>query len=179
MSNEEFEIGGVYQDSKKNRAIFINYVNTTIYKIGETISDNEEENNCEKATFNFELSVIQKGAFFYEIFGLETLTKSLKEMVSKKVNYQFKIKSNFPYTQKIDQVELPIDLIEGLRNKALKVVKDDILEFTGHTDVPPSYRIDSRDLSRNISYYSQYLNLYLHGGTPVTPFDVRKLLLFS
>jgi hypothetical protein len=173
MSKLELEIGGVYQAEDKGQGIFIGYVNTTLL---EVVQNEDDERN----KFSFKQEPIENAMLFYEIFKFETIEKSLKDISSTKdMTLQYKILSSHPYIQKVKMVELPQGIIEKLRSKTSKSIKDSILEFTGHTDKDFYQRIDADDLCEQISFYSQFINLYSIGGPPVTPFDVRKLLLFS
>lgn len=174
----DLEVGGVYQDRKKNRAIFIGYVNTTGFK-EEKKPDYYDRAN-KKPTFNYETTTIKKGLLFYEIYNFETVEKSVKEMTTKDSDYQYKIVKSHSYIEKVGQVQLTDGLIERLRSKALKQVKDHILEFTGHKDPKKNVqRIDDWYLTETIAYHSKHLNLHPYGSQPVEIFDVKKYLLFS
>ncbi len=173
MSKLELEIGGVYQADDKGQGIFIDYVNTTLF---EAIHNEDDERN----TFSFKHEPLEKATLFYEIFKFETIEKSLKDISSSKdMTLQYKIMTNHPYITKVNRVELPQGIIEKLRSKTSKLIKGSILEFTGHTDKDFYQRINADDLCEQISFYSKFINMYPSAGPSVTPFDVRKLLLFS
>ncbi len=171
MSNLELEVGGVYQAEDKGQGIFIGYVNTTIFE-----STNK---SASKSDFVFTHKPIENGMLFYEIFKFETIEKSMKDMIEKNNHLQYKVLIEHPYIEKVSQVKLPSGLIEGLRSKGLKVVKNNILEFTGHIEKNDYVYMDSWDLAEQIVHDSEFLNIYSTDSAPVVPFDVRKFLLFS
>lgn len=178
VGKKDLEVGGVYRDRKKNTAIFVGYVNTTVFKKEEFPTWSER--SYKKPTFNFPRSEIKKAMLFYEVYDFEGLDKSVKQMKSKDSDYQFKIKKSHTYIEKIKNVTIPDDLIPYLRNKATKVIKNMILEYTGHKQPKQGYAAaDGWTLSEYISYHSEHLNLYPFGGEPVDLFDVKKFLLFS
>lgn len=171
MNDLELEPGGVYQDAGVGQSIFIGYVNTTIF---------EKDKDNEKSEFIFKHKTLENAMLFYQIFNYETVEKSLKDMLREKCQFQYRIVTKHWYTTKINKVELPTQLIETLRSKALKDVKKEILEFTGHGQLKDlGMTMDSYDLAEQIELNSKFLNIYPVGGMAVTPFDVRKFLLFS
>ena len=174
----DLEIGGVYQDRKKNKAIFVGYVNTVVFK---SKSDKPSyQHYDEKVTFDFIHNPIKKAMLFYETFSLETLETSLQEMKSIGRDHYYKIKKSHTYIEKVGNVKIPDDIVEFLRNKAAKEAKEKILEYTGHKELQKDYqRIDGYYLEEYIAYVSDHLNLYPYNGKEVEPFDVKKLLLFS
>lgn len=179
IGKKELEVGGVYRDRKKNMAIFIGYVNTTIFK-EEKRPTSWAEREKAKATFNFEQTPIKKGMLFYNVYDFEGLEKSVKQMKSKDSNYQFDIKRSHTFIEKVKDITIPNDIIAYLRNKSLKAVKESILEYTGHKQPKQGYaKIDEWTLSQTISYDSKWLNLYPYEDEAVNPFDVKKFLLFS
>lgn len=177
LSKTDLEIGGVYQDKKKNTAIFIGYINTTVFK--EEPNTNNW-NNRTKPTFNYEQTPIKKAMLFYKVYDFDGIEKSVKEMKTKDSTYQFEIKRSHTFIEKIKTVELPDDIVASLREKAVKDVKGYLLEFTGHKEPRKGYaKLDDWTLSRNIAYHSDHINMYVYGGKPVELFDVKKYLLFS
>jgi hypothetical protein len=178
VGKSDLEVGGIYQDRKKNKAIFIGYVNTVGYK-GEK-APSYYDRDKQKPTFAYETTSIKKGMLFYEIYGFETISKSVKEMTTKDSNYQYKIVKSHSYIEKVDQCQLPNNLIEGLRSKALKQTKNYILEFTGHKDPQKNVqRVTDWYLTETIAHHSKHLNLCPYDGQQVELFDVKKYLLFS
>lgn len=176
IEKKDFEVGGVYRDKKKRTAIFIGYVNTIKYKDEACLKINVVEN----AKFIYEQTVIKKGMLFYEVYDFEGIDKAVKEITTKDNYHQFKLKKSHTYIEKIKNVDLPNDIINKLRNKAVSEIKNSILEYTGYKNPKHNYsKINDFGLSSNISYTSEYLNMYPYDGTPIEPFDVKKFLIFS
>jgi hypothetical protein len=178
VGKADLEVGGVYQDRKKNKAIFVGYVNTVVFK---SLSDKPSyQRRGEKVTFDFKQTTIKKAMLFYELYDFEKMEKNIKEMKKSERDYSYKIKKSHTYIEKTDQVKIPDDIIEYLRNKAVKEAKEKVLEYTGHRNPKDNYqRIDGPYLEEHIAYASDHLNLYPYNGKEVEPFDVKKLLLFS
>ena len=171
------EIGGVYQDRKKNKAIFVGYVNTVKYKTENPIPYYQRQGT---ADFKYKQTVVKKAMLFYSVHDFDKLEKNIKEMKDKERNYSYSIKKSHTYIEKVGQVKIPDGIIEYLRNKALKEAKDKILEYTGHKAPEKNYaRITAAYLENHIEYHSDHLNLHDFSDKVVEPFDVKKYLLFS
>jgi hypothetical protein len=178
VGKKDLEIGGVYQDRKKNKAIFVGYVNTVVFK---SLSDKPSyQRRGEKVTFEYKQNPIKKAMLFYDVYDFEKMEKNIKDMKKSERDYSYKIKKSHTYIEKVDQVKIPDDIIEYLRNKATKEAKEKILEYTGHKAPKDNYqRIDGPYLEEHIAYSSDHLNMYPYGGKEVDPFEVKKFLLFS
>lgn len=174
----DLEIGGVYQDKRKNKAVFIGYVNTTVLLLKD---DKQPFFNRKFTNFDFKLKPIKKGMLFYEIPYYYSFKKSIDSIKKyEDSEHNFKIKRSHTYIEKVDQVEIPDDLVFLLRQTCLDKIKNNILEYTGHKDPKNNYtRIDNYLLENNIEYYSEYLNLYPFDGKKVEVFDIKKYLIFS
>lgn len=179
VGKKDLEVGGVYQDRKKNKVVFVGYVNTTVYKKEDKRSKWERERAGVKADFVFKKSVKKKAMLFYDIYAHEKIAESIKKMTGEDRNYCYKIKTSHNFIEKIDQVDLKEDIVEKLRNKARTEIKNLVLEYTGHKAPKPNYqRIDAYSLEETIEYRSDRLNLYKFPET-VDEFDVKTLILFS
>lgn len=174
----DLEIGGVYQDRKKNRAVFVGYINTVLLKATEKTPDYYAKKD-QKAKFDFKATKVKKSMLFYELASYEKQAESLQKMKVDR-SYYYKIKKSHTYIEKVDQVTIPDGIVEHLRNNANKEAKDYVLEYTEHKNPRKNVqRIDSWYLQEHIEYNASYINMYPTDGTAVEPFDVKKLLLFS
>lgn len=160
----KLEVGGIYQTRKKEKSIFIGYVNTTIFETTKKSWD-------EKANFKFKKIPIKKAMLFYDLFNSDF-------SVDLSAPSQFKIKKTHSFIEKLDQVLVPDNIVEMLRAKALKDVKSLLLAHTGH-DNPDDLIISERVLEEWIARQSDHLNLYAYEAPPVQLFDIKKYLLFT
>lgn len=179
VSKNDLEVGGVYQDRKKNKAIFIGYVNTVAYI---SLSNKQAwQRYGEKPTFDFKESKIKKAMLFYDLYNFEKMEKQIQSLQDQSYQvYRFKIKKSHTYIEKVDQINISVDIIGFIRNSACSKIKDQILEYTGHRHPKINHRrIDGITLEENITSDSMNLNLYPYNGKEVEPFDVKKFLLFS
>lgn len=173
----DLEVGGIYQDRKKNRAIFVGYVNTVTYK---SLDPTPYYNRNGKADFKYKKTVIKKAMLFYEFIGTEKIDKVVKEMKKDNSHFYYKIKKSHTYIEKVDQITIPNNITDYLRDKALKDVKGRILEYTGHKLPEKNYaKITASYLENHIEYVSNHINLYSFGEPEVEPFEIKKFLLFS
>ncbi|CAM6004250.1 unnamed protein product [Sphagnum balticum] len=180
VGKNDLEVGGVYQDRKKNQAIFVGYVNTCTFK-PETAEPNYYDKEKKVCDFKYKKTFIKKGLLFFKVpFHEKKVAAWTKKMFNKDESYWFEIKKSHTYIEKVDQIELPKNMVERLREKALKEIKDDIMEYTGHKvpekNVP---RHNSWSLSSNLCYNSDHINLTRFEDPIPEPFDIKKFLLFS
>lgn len=179
VGKKDLEIGGIYQDRKKNRAIFIGYVNTTLFTSINKKNLTYYEKRNRKATFDFSIKQIKKSLLFYSLYDYTPLEDSLKKMKHSDNTYSYDITKTHTYIEKVGQAVIPNGIIQFLRDKAVKDAKNKVLEYTGHNAPKVGYqKIDDSYLEEHIEYNSRHLNLCPYGET-VEPFDVKKLLLFS
>lgn len=178
IGKDELEIGGVYQTRKKEKSIFLGYVNTIIF----SIKGDEDSDRYSDTVISFDLNhkTIKKAMLFYEVNDFDSLEKNVKDIKLVDSQYRFKIKKSHNFIEKADQVEVPENIVSFLRTRAQKQVKEYILEYTGHKE-PEHFdnRFDSWGLRNQIIYESDHLNLSEYGAPDIVPFDVKKYLLFS
>jgi hypothetical protein len=179
IGKKDLEFGAVYQDRKKNKAVFLGYVNTTTFDVplvpGQSWS--ERSKNVE---FKFKTSFLKKYLLFYTIAAYDGTNKAVKKIMSKDNSYYFNIRKTHNYIEKVGEVIIPKDIVTSLRNRATKEAKEDILEYTGHKAPKNNYQaIDAWNLQQRVAYNSKFLNLYPFEGTVVEPFDIKKFLIFS
>lgn len=178
ISKDRLEIGGVYQTRKKERAIFLGYVNTVIFSVKD--GDTTSRFSDKKISFDLGHKSIRKAMLFYEVDDFILFAENAKQMKNVKNTYRFKIKKSHAYIEKIDQITTPKDIVSFIRSDAQKKIKDVILEYTGHKKVERNYsKVDSFHLRWNLISASDYLNLSEYSSPDVEPFDVKKYLLFS
>lgn len=175
----DLEIGGVYQDRKKNKAIFVGYVNTVVFKEKSGKDRWAKRNSGEKVDFEFKKSAKRKAMLFYHVYDHKGIENSVKKMLSYDNSYHYKIQNSHTYIEKINNVEIPIDVVDKLRNKTRSEMKQDILEYLGKKEPKMGYaKMGDYDLESRLESRSDYLNLFPY-GTDVDEFDVKKFLVFS
>jgi hypothetical protein len=178
VSKGDLEVGGVYQDRKKNKAIFVGYVSTVTYK--STNPEPYYRRTNDKADFKYKQTVAKKAMLFYELSPYTKMEQSIKNMKNKDNEYYYKIKKSHSYIEKTDQVVILDGVVDYLREKAVKEVKSKILEYTGHKAPEKNFaKINAAYLENHIEYLSDHLNLNVYGAAAIEPFDVKKFLLFS
>lgn len=177
IGKNDLEIGGLYQDKRKNKAIFIGYINTVSFK-----SENGKESwkDTPKATFNFTQKVIKKSMLFYEFSSYESIDQNINMMNSDKRNYYFKIKRTHNYIEKIKQVDISTDIVQRLKNNYIENAKNKILEYTGHRAPEDGHRqLNANELEDHIVYNSDFINISVYGDPMPKVFDIKKYLIFS
>lgn len=177
ISKDALEIGGVYQNKKKNKAIFLGYINTTIlYK-----KDKPPYYNGKNATFDFNHKEIKKAMLFYDIsYGsLEKNIRAMKNQESE--DFKFIINKTHSYIEKIDQVKVDSkEIISLLRERVIRKIKTKILQFTGYEKPEKGFNKPSDvNIESSITFNSKMLNIYSYEDNPVDIFDIKKYLIFS
>lgn len=180
VSKKALEVGGVYQDRKKNKAIFLGFVNLTKYK-PEKYPDYYERKN-QKPTFTYEHVFQKKAMLFYTIWDVDGIDKTVSMLKStEERDYHYRIVTSHKYIEKIKDVKIPDDIIQHVREKHIKEVKSCLLKYTGH--IKPEHKYydppDAWYLTQNVSGNSEFLNIYPFESEPVELFDIKKFLLFS
>jgi hypothetical protein len=180
VGKNDLEVGGIYQDRKKNKSIFVGYVNTCVFS-QENSTPNYYDREKRVSDFKFKHTLIKKGLLFFDVPAHEKNVDSwAKKMKTEDNSYYFKIKKTHTYIEKVGEVSLPKNIISSLRDKALKEIKNNILKYTGHIPTEKGYgKPDSWTLSSNLCYGSDHFNMTSIDEPPVEPFDVKKYLVFS
>jgi hypothetical protein len=171
VGKNDLEVGGIYQTRKKEQSVFLGYVNTSVFC---TTSGS-------RGKFDFANSSIKKAMLFYRIYNYNEVKKDHSLLWKEAtLHYQFSIKKTHTFIEKAEQLILPDDIIEKIRRRSIKEIKNLILNYTGHIPPKPTYRkLNDDELENYIITYSDHLNMYKHGTSPVELFDVKKFLLFS
>lgn len=180
IGKRALEVGGVYQDLKKNKSIFLGYVQTSIMK-----SNNPRVyqgfGKTQKAKFEFNFTPIKKAMLFLPVYDhIGDAATNLKNTRTKEKNSYFAIKKSHNFIEKIDEIKIPKDMIEWIRNDKMKYIKDSVLEYVGKKTPRSGWAVcGDFDLESRITYASEFLNMSKFDETPLEPFDVKKLLLFT
>ncbi len=182
-SISDLEIGGVYQNKKKEKAIFVGYISTTKYSLEDKTASYKKIT----ATFDYIKTPVKKAMLFFKLYGDKISIKDMKIRAyayhgedEDDVLFNYEIKRAHTYIEKVAQKDIPNDIIEFLRAKALKKCKNSILELTG--DKPPKkgyQKVSDTHVENEILYYSEYLNMYPFGKEIVAPFDIKMYLTLS
>lgn len=179
ISKNELEVGGIYQTRKKEKALFLGYVNTTQYTIA-AIKDQKKYDYLRQPDFKYYHKNIKKAMLFYELYDYETLEKNLKGLTQPDSDYRFVIKKTHSYLDKINQIELNKNIINTIRLRSLAKIKDLMLEYTGHKAPKQGYaKTSGIYLEQMIANLAEKINMYPFGETKVEPFDVNKYLTYS
>ena len=170
IKKTDLEIGGVYQNRKGDKGIFLGYVNTIIFKCDDTNIDH----------FTFLHSKIKKAMLFFEPYNHYDAIKELEKCDIKNQYWYFKIMKTINYIEKIGQVTIDKDYVAMIREHAIKEIKDNILEYTGYKQPKNHWsKINVKCLVSNICYSSVKLNISKYDEPMRDPFNIKKFLLFS
>ena len=176
IKKNDLEVGGIYQDSKKNRAVFLGFVNGTTY----SIDDPKPIFSKNTAEFEYTKTPFKKLMLFFNIYNHENLTKTLHLLNQEGENFRCQLKRTHTFIEKIDQIVVPSDIISFHRADAAKIVKQKILEYTGHVAPKKGYgKITAPFLEYIIAQHSNMLNLYPYNEKSPELFDIKKYLIFS
>jgi hypothetical protein len=176
VGKKKLEVGGIYQDRKKNKAIFLGYVNTTLF----SLKDKTPYYNRKDATFEFEKKPVKKSMLFYGVrYG--SLEENIDTMLKPESNYKFDVKKSHPYIEKVGHVDVDLSsIVTFLREKAQKEIKHKLLQYTGHMPMDKNYAKPSATyLENEVAYNSERLNLYPFEAEDTKLFDIKKFLVFS
>lgn len=170
---KSLEVGGIYQNRKKQRAVFLGYANTVTYRTTRQYYEKTSD-------FKFQATPKRKLMMFHQLYDFEPLQAQLSKIMNIKTYYAFHLQTTHNYLEKIDQIDVPDDFISKVRDVAISSVKNKILEFTGHKAPKAGYAsVTAGGLDNEIADKSEYLNMSKYGEPTVEPFDVKKLLIFS
>jgi hypothetical protein len=181
IEKNNLEIGGVYRTRKKDKSIFIGYVNTTTLRESKIVfSKGKAIYDSKVPVFSFKKTPIKKAMLFYEVVDCESMNDNVKSMSTADNHYRFKIKKTHNFIEKTERVKIPEGVVVSLRNTAIKAIKENILKYAGRSSHSgPFTRMSEHQLQSSIAYASEFLNIYESGTTPIEVFDVKKYLLFS
>lgn len=174
VSKKLLEIGGVYQNIKKVRVIFLGYVNTT------NLLYDFDSNQRDKFVYKFQ--DLKKEMLFYKMSLNSKLDDfNLEKIMNKNFNnYDFMITKNHSFIEKIGNVFIDNDIVDKIRKYATARIENDIFEYIGVRPPPNRFRkINQPHLYNEISHFSPYINIYKYGETQPDVFNVQKYLLFS
>jgi hypothetical protein len=178
ISKNQLEIGGIYQNRKKEKVIFIGYGQNIVFK------DNTKK--CDSITFDFEYSKKKNVLVFFEYYNFQSDIKNEQDfkksckLTTADGNFRIRLVNDNNYIEKVGNISVPTNLINTIRERALSKIRQDVLEFTDNISPKKNYnKINSSILRSNIIYYSKFLNLYQTGDDSFEIFDVKKLLTFS
>ena len=176
IKKNDLEVGGVYQDAKKNRAIFLGFVNGTNYSV-----DNPKPvYSRNSAQFEYIKKPFKKLMLFFQIYNHENLAKTLLLLRDESNSFRMEFKKSHNFIEKINQVEIPSDIISFHRANAAKTVKQKILEYTGHVPPKKGYaKITAPFLEYVVAQHSTLLNVYPYNETAPELFDIKKYLIFT
>jgi len=176
IGKRKLEVGGIYQDRKKNKAIFLGYVNTTLFNLKNKTPYYQRKD----ATFDFDQKFVKKSMLFYTV-NYGSLEENINNMLKPESNYRFGIRKSHPYIEKVGHVDVdPSSVVTFLREKAQKDVKHKLLQYTGHVPMDKGWAKPTAPyLENEVVYNSERLNLYPFESEDTKLFDIKKFLVFS
>jgi len=185
VSKKTLEVGGIYRTKKKESYIYIGNIDSVSFSLPDikvapywdsTASQKyENDNSC----LAFTKKSVKNRMLFYKLYNSETLEEGIKLLLNPNSYYRFDVKQSHTLIEKIDQVDLDENIINNLSICFAKIVKERILEYTGHVKQKKYVKLSLRNLANFICYNSIYLNMYESKGQEKPLFDVQKYLLFS
>jgi len=138
------------------------------------------EQRTSTAYFRYTKTAYKKAMLFYYVLPYENPNDIIHKMKDAYPSYSYLIKKSHNYIEALDKLELPDNLVENLRRKTIKEVKELLVEYSGNKpNINKFHKINSWDLQSTIGNKSIQLNMYECGKDPVPIFDIKTLLLFS
>jgi len=170
IKKKELEVGGIYQDIRGKKAVFLGLVDSTSYdlKDNKTIKSFDQQFTCHP---------IKKRMLFYKLEHNISFNKQLQELINVKRIHNFSFKETHRYIEKIEHETLPDNMIEKIRDAAIKLIKGHILDYTRPKN--SMYKIYTGTLLYYITNYSYLLNMHPYQSPEVPLFDQNKFLIFS
>lgn len=166
--HEELKIGDIYQNLSKQKYIFIGKANTTILDKKISVMDY-------KYLANFKYDKIKlKDQLVFLYLPKHTNYKSFNSLKPLLVE-SFLVKKH-KLIEKVGNIKLPNNILEVIRELAIKDVKQYILNFTEKSTQP--LKISSSFLEYKISNISPLLHLYKASDPEPNLFDPNKYLAF-
>lgn len=168
VKKKHLEVGGIYQTSKKDYAVYLGLVNTT----GFSINPNKK--------FKFNNKLFKKSMLFYTLFSSENPAEVIHPSVLERDTYRFSIKSSHKFIEKLDTVKVPKNVISIVRDIFTKKAKANILEYAKSKNPTGKYTMmNDNYLEYCITNYSKFFNMYSMNESPTKLFDVTKYLVLS
>jgi hypothetical protein len=176
VPKKNFDVGGIYKDAKGNKAVFLGFVCTTKY--GEIRSTPIKYGSVDPnhKNFNYTKKKVKKAFCFYKLSKYYSFDQNIEEMLELDKTYNFAITVTHKFIEKTDSVELPENIIQLLRNRAAKKLKEYVAQFASSNTSGYKPSLDS--LYYEISSKSDFVNLYKFNDKEREEFDVKKYLLF-
>jgi len=169
IKKKSLEVGGIYQDKKKRRAVFLGYVNTNRY-----VTHGNVYAQTNLSALTYDIKTEKKSMLFYRLSSYNTREEQLKDLENLTApSYNLILKKSHAYIEKIDYVALPADMISLVRRKSLNEMK---MAIVNYANKGASGYISN--LIWNFINSSPYFNMYPYKTPEVELFDMKKLLLF-
>lgn len=163
--------GKIYQDKKKNRSLFIGYINSVVYHNDDKKNIQFRMNTGHPAnqpTFNYETTKLGKSLLFL----------SLYEHQNYKVDFtrtSFENKKSHTFIEEVGEHPVPDDVLVKIRRDAVGHIKKLLVEVSQKNNSiwPQTYW----DLHNHIIALST--NMHMHWANEPAPelFDIKPLLL--
>ncbi len=164
IKKKELKIGGIYQTLRKDYAIYLGEVDTVWQKSSGT------------GKFNFLHKPIRKSMLFCQMYANENPEDLLKDSSIEQDMYRFSIKTGHKFIEKIDQIEIPKNLIANIREINRKKMKKYILKYSERKS---QSIINYNYLEYLINNSSKLINMYDSNQSPVGVFDHQKYLILT
>jgi hypothetical protein len=166
LRKKELIVGGVYQTIRKDYAIYL----------GEVDTIQQKSNGSSK--FNFNNFLHKRNMLFCNIFSNENPEDLLNSSCIEKDTHRFVIKSSHKFIEKIDDVSVPTNIINLIRDASRKRVKKYILQYSTNKNKASISVINSNYLEYLISNFSKLINMN-RPGSSIEVFDPHKYLFLT
>jgi hypothetical protein len=168
IKKKDLVIGGVYQTVRKDCAIYLGEVNTTLQK-----------SNGASNKFKFVNNFYKKNMLFCNIFPNENPEDLLSSASIEKDIHRFVIKSSHKFIEKVDNISVPDTIISSIREAGRKRVKKYIVQYTASKNGRFSAISSLNYLEYLISNFSKIINMTPSNAAAVEVFDAYKYLALT
>lgn len=176
LKPDTFVVGGVYQDKRKNKYIYLGKGNTVEY-----IKENTPSRWMPgyTADYVFKEKPIKSIMSFLYVHNPDSI-KDIQTYVDNRENLKnATLASSVKFIEQVGKVKVPKNVFEFIREESIKSIKNDILEFSGA--IKPKYQFKITAMSLEYRLIQTSANIHLHGVKEETPelFDIKKYLVFA
>lgn len=168
ISNKDLKVGGIYQDKRKNKYVFLGTANSTALKKEIKFYDPKYI-----ADFKYNKNKLKNNLLFLYIYNkpikkFADIANTLTSTV---------LVNNHKMIEMVGEIKVPKKIISIIRNSAKKEIKQVILNLS---DKSSSRVIDktSNFLEYKVADLSPLLHLYENGEQAPELFDVKQHLYF-
>lgn len=164
IKNSELEVGGIYTGLKKDKVVFLGFVDTYIYKDLDLQTKQTNWRDA-KATFNYSKEKQKNLMLFADI------TYNEKALFGENF-FNLNFRKSQSYLEKVGIFDLGEDHLKAIRTRAKENANKQILQYAAKKLVTQA------SIDDHITYNSQYLNVH-KAGEDFEPYDIKKFIPFT